>query len=148
MKKLKIGLFTSIIIFLLLVALGVGFAFYIKKTDNIVYWASEIYPLGSSQKYIIQVNDEVKNTDGTIDLPAGLFYTFILPGETQQSPYVSGRQISTTLVDLNQYLGKEVYIQGHFTESIPLFLKRENIPEYFVTSQRATLNIQSVKIAQ
>lgn len=135
------------IVSLLFISVG-GFFFYIYKTDNVVHWAYEAYSLNTRQKYIIQLNEEVKNVDGTVALPAGLFYTFVLPGETQQQPFVSGRQISSTLVDLNPYIGKEVHIEGFFSESIPLFLKNDNIPEYFVTGKRATLNIKSIKLAE
>lgn len=143
-KKLNVLLIVFFSLAFILVGSTAGYAYYIFRTDSVVHWAAETYRLGTKQKYIIQINQEVKNTDGSIALPSGLFYTFVLPGESQQQPYVSGRQISSTLVDLNPYIGKEVHIEGFFSESIPLFLKNENIPEYFVTSQRATLNITSV----
>ncbi|MBP7768389.1 hypothetical protein KA082_00945 [Candidatus Woesebacteria bacterium] len=148
--KQKINPFPILIIsilFLLIVSIC-GFVFYIYRTDTVTYWAYEMYPLGTKQKYVIQLNEEVKNNDGTVALPAGMFYTFLLPGETQQQPYLSGRQISSTIIDLNPYVGKEVYIKGFFSEGTPLFLKNENIPEYFVTGKRATLNIQSVKLPE
>lgn len=126
-------------------------AFYIYLgifVDNPVAYARGNYPLGEKQIYIIELNHaEVDERGGTI-LEANMFYTFRKPDEEKQYPYLSGRHIGFSKVNLNDYLGRKVYINGYFSMGLPIILKNNNIPEFLVREEKVILNIDSLQLAE
>lgn len=146
MKKFIIGFASAL---LLCISAYTSYTWYLETfVDNPVVWAKGMYPLGNKQAYIIELNKGEVDESGDTILPENMFYTFRMPNEEKQQPYLSGRHIGQSKIDLNDYLGKKVYIDGNFSMGVPTILKDENIPEYLIREDKAILNIESLTLAE
>ena len=147
---------TKILFGLLVLCLGfLGLIVYkLFITDNLVHWAKELHPLGKNQIYVIEKNGEINHPDGSITLSAEVFYTFTPKHENAQSPTSSGRQIGSTTVDLEKYLGQEVYIYGYFSRGKVMFLESNKLNLTDVSmpdalkGERVVLNVQNVELVE
>jgi hypothetical protein len=142
MKLLKITLTLAFVIILA----GLGYYYYLTQLDQQILWANKDLPLGESQSYIIQPNEQVICFDGSICKEGGFVYT-IIKSDKQQLLEMPGRIVGSSQVPLDQYLGKPVHIAGSFKRGKPMLIQYENVPEFF-TYDLVVLDIVSVKLAE
>lgn len=116
--------------------------------DNAVVYARGNYLLEEKQVYIIELNHAEVDEKGNPILEANMFFTFRKLGEEKQYPYLSGRHIGSSKIDLNNYLGKRVYISGYFSMGLPIILKDKNIPEFLIRDEKVILNIDALRLVE
>lgn len=68
--------------------------------------------------------------------------------EENQQPYLSGRHIGKTNVNLNEYLGKKAYINGSFSMGQPTLLTEKNITDFLVREEKVILKIDSLILTE
>ena len=141
-KKIIISIVCVALVFLLSVV------YYFWKYDNVVAFATEMYPLDNKHIYTIIKNKEVIGNNDKIDTPYGVAYVIIPKGGDSQPPSTNGRAIGKTDMDIKPYLNKEVYIQGDFYDGTPLLLSNQNIPEFLTTGKRAVLYVKSLQLVK
>jgi hypothetical protein len=146
MKKFLL-IFLSAIVFCF-TAYKIYFWYLGVFVDNPVVYAQGNYPLGQKQVYIIELNKGEVDENGNSILEENMFYTFRKPDEDRQYPYLSGRHIGRTKVNLDEYLGKNVYIDGYFSMGLPTLLKDKDIPEYLVREDKVILNIEALTVVE
>ena len=119
------------------------------ETDSPITWANEAYPINNrSNKYIIEKNKDMLDDKNNVVIPSNIFY-FIRPvnqiDDTTWAANLSGRQIGSTSVDLSDYEGKEVYIDGEFYKGEIMFITDlSKIPLELRSRQRIVLDISNL----
>lgn len=114
--------------------------------NELVTWAREMYPLNGKKEYILR-----KNSDNFADeenkVPAGVFYYLEVPGEPEpeMQQMVSGRKIGSTDIDLTNYEGKKIKLDGYHYLGVPLFLRPENeVPMSLRSRNQAVIHLYTV----
>lgn len=80
--------------------------------DNILYYYRRKIPLGTREIYYIKTNEKLTTSTGYVKLEHGKYYYIQPVGVNQSTQYLDGYQVGSTEVDLEDYLGKSVYIIG------------------------------------
>ncbi|MDQ3239506.1 MAG: hypothetical protein M3P33_03205 [bacterium] len=130
----------------LIVLIALGYFYYLSEVDQQILWANKDIPLEQGQTYIIQPNEEVICSNGTVCNEGGYVYT-IIKSDKQQLLEMPGRIIGSSKVQIDQYVHKPVHITGSFRRGKPLLIKNENVPEFF-TYDLVVLDIESVILAE
>lgn len=115
---------------------------WLSYEDNPLTQAKRIYPLGNGNPYII-----VK-TDGTgaekITIP--YIYAIIKPNETLNSASLSWRRIGQSAINLDQYIGKKVYIKGEYYMGMPFFIQIPEEDPYGLTFTQPVIKITNLTL--
>jgi hypothetical protein len=124
------------------------FTIYLLKIDNIVYWASEDNPLDNKHSYVIKKNDGAYSKNGEPIIPAGITYVVVRSGEVADSISLgtSGKTVGKTDVDLEPYVGKEVYIIGEYYDGRILFISSQHVPDYLLEAKQAVIYIKALRL--
>jgi len=139
----KISVFILLILFLLFNT----FVYYTYKTDNVLYYAWEDRPLDGKHIYIIEKNEALWNKDkNKPTIATGSAYIIRVPGESpKHSIVISGKVVGKTDVELEQYIGKKVWINGEYFWGKRLFLS--NVTSEFDRNVKTVVaHVKSVKI--
>jgi hypothetical protein len=88
-----------------------GFMLY---TDNPVFTAKSMYPLGQQHAYIIIRNQKPFQFSSGDMISPNSYYTFIRAGEEEQSFPILGRALGKSKIDLEPFLNIPVWIEGGF----------------------------------
>ena len=126
-----------------LLIIFVAILYYLFKTDNIVYFAYQQYPLDEIHSYILRKNDESK------EIPSGV--TYLIAHENEKDTHfdfgTSGRVVGKTDVDLEKYVNKKIIIEGYHYDGKPLMISTKGVPSYYYEESMAVIYVKNISIA-
>jgi len=135
-KKIKIPLVPPLI-----VGLVVIFYFYLSYLDRPLTQAKAMFPLDKNHQYLIIPSDLLLNN-------GPLAYGIIKPGEATEAAALSWRRIGFSSVKIDDYVNRNVIIEGEWLTGRPLLLQQLSENIYGLLDEQPVIKIDNLSVVE